>query len=160
MLRKNIYIGAGARIHYSASLCQDGGKIRIGSHCRIHKGVIISTYGGSIHIGDKVSVNPYTILYGHGGLDVGDYSRIAAHCVVIPSNHIFEKRDMLIGSQGSRSEGISIGKDVWLASGVKVLDGANIADGCVIAANAVFRGGAEPYSVYAGIPAKKIKERI
>ena len=38
--------------------------------------------------------------------------------------------------------------------------GVKIADGCVIAAGAVVTHDTEPYCVYAGVPAQKIKERI
>lgn len=159
ILGKNIEIGERTSIHPSANIAADGGRIVIGKRCRIHKGVIISTYGGDIVLGDDVSLNPYTIVYGHGGVVIGDKTRIAAHSVIIPSEHNFQKKDQPIGRQGSTQQGITIGKDVWIASGVKVLDGANIEDGCVIGANAVIKGKTEPYGVYVGIPAKKIKER-
>lgn len=160
VLSKNIRIGARTSIHPSASIAADGGRIVIGKRCRIHKGVIISTYGGSIVLGDDVSLNPYTIVYGHGGVVIGDKTRIAAHSVIIPSEHNFQEKGRSIGSQGSTQQGITIGTDVWIASGVKVLDGTTIEDGCVIGANAVIKGKTEPYGVYVGVPAKKIKERV
>ncbi len=49
--------------------------------------------------------------------------------------------------------------DVWLGAGVTVIDGAIIRKGCVIAAHSLVIGETEPYSVYAGNPAKKIKSR-
>lgn len=158
---KNVAIGDSARIHALACLStKGGGKITIGKRCRIHRGVILATYGGDIIIGDDVSLNPYTIVYGHGGVRIGDHCRIAAHTVIIPSDHNFERKDQTIGQQGSTQKGIEIGKDVWIAAGVKVLDGTHIKDGCVIGANAVVKGETENHGVYVGIPAKKVKERL
>lgn len=136
-----------------------GGGISLGHRCRIHKGAMLLTYGGQIELGDDVSVNPYSILYGHGGLKIGNGVRIAAHCVVIPSNHNFSDPSKPIFEQGETSLGIVIGNDVWLGTGVRVLDGIHIADGCVIAAGAVLTKSTEPFGIYAGVPAKKISSR-
>lgn len=155
----SISIGRGTTIHPSVALSAGGGRIVIGEGCCILKGAILSAYGGSIVLGKNVSVNPYSILYGHGGTVVGDDVRIAAHVVIIPAEHVFEDKKMCIHNQGIKAEGIKIGKDVWIASGVKILDGSEVSDGCVIGANAVVKGKTEPYCIYAGVPARKIKER-
>jgi acetyltransferase-like isoleucine patch superfamily enzyme len=110
-------------------------------------------------IGNNVSINPYTILYGHGGLKIGNNTRIAAHVMVIPAEHNYEDRNTLIRLQQSNKQGIEIGEDVWIGAGAKILDGTRIEKGCVIGANAVLKGKTDPYGVYVGIPARKIKER-
>jgi acetyltransferase-like isoleucine patch superfamily enzyme len=136
-----------------------GGGISMGHRCQIHPGAMLLTYGGKIELGNDVTVNPYSILYGHGGLKIGNGVRIAAHCVLIPSNHNFSDAAKPIFEQGETSQGIVIGNDVWLGAGVRVLDGVQIADGCVIAAGAVLTRSTEAYGVYAGVPAKKISSR-
>lgn len=155
-----IAIGSDSYISPFATLAAGSGKITLGKNALIQMGAIISTHGGEISIGDNVSINPYSILYGHGGIKIGNDVRIAAHVVIVAADHIFESRNKLIRHQGLSSKGIEIGNDVWIASGAKILDGAKIVDGCVIGANAVVGGITEPYSVYVGAPAKKIKERV
>lgn len=54
---------------------------------------------------------------------------------------------------------IIIEDDVWIGAVVKVLDGVTIAQGCVIGANSVVTKSTEPYGIYVGIPARKIKSR-
>lgn len=154
-----IIVGQGASIHPSVVLSTHGGKIVIGENCAILKGAIIAAYGGNITLGNNVSINPYSILYGQGGLTIGNDVRIAAHSMIVPAEHIFDDKNELIRIQGLSSEGIAIGNDVWISAGAKILDGAQIKDGCVIGANAVLKGETEPHSVYVGVPAKKIKER-
>ncbi len=55
---------------------------------------------------------------------------------------------------------ISIGNDVWIGNGVSILEGVTIGDGAVIGAGALVLKDIEPYAVYAGVPAKKLKMRF
>lgn len=146
-------------IHPSAVLERRGGSIRIGSKCEIHRGTQLLAYGGSIEIGDDCSINPGCVLYGHGGLKIGSHVRIATQTVIVPANHVFSDPDRLIRDQGETRLGVRIGNDVWLGARVTVLDGVNIADGCVIGAGSVVTSSTEPYGVYVGVPARLVKCR-
>jgi acetyltransferase-like isoleucine patch superfamily enzyme len=158
--REGIVVGPGAIIRAGAVVQREGGGvIEIGPRSHIHPGAMLLSYGGDIRLGARCSVNPYSVLYGHGGLTIGDHVRIAAHCVIIPSNHGFALNGVPIGEQPETRQGIRIGNDVWLGAGVRVLDGAVIGDGCVIAAGAVVRGTLEANGVYAGVPARLIRMR-
>ena len=53
-----------------------------------------------------------------------------------------------------------IGDDVWIGYGAIIMSGVKIANGSIIAAGSVVTHDTEPYSIYAGIPAKKIKDRF
>ena len=61
--------------------------------------------------------------------------------------------------QGVNRKGIKIGRDCWIGAKATILDGADIGDGCIVAAGAVVRGKIPPYSIIGGVPAKFIKER-
>lgn len=135
------------------------GTVTIGNNCELKKGCQFLSYGGKITIGNYCSVNPYTMIYGQGGVVIGNYVRIATHCVIIPSNHIFSSIDMPIFKQGLNNKGIVIEDDVWLGAGVVVLDGVRIAKGCIIGAGSVVNNDTEPYCIYVGSPARKIKTR-
>lgn len=52
---------------------------------------------------------------------------------------------------------IEIGADVWLGAKCSVLRGATIGDGATIGAHALVKGEVEPGSIYAGVPAKRIR---
>jgi acetyltransferase-like isoleucine patch superfamily enzyme len=54
----------------------------------------------------------------------------------------------------------NIGNDVWIGARAIVMDGVNVGDGAVIAANAVVTKDVLPYAIVAGIPAKEIKYRF
>lgn len=157
---QKIQIGRDASVEFGAILrCHHGGSITIGKRCRIHKGAQVLTHGGEIIIGDNLILNPYAILYGHGGFQIGDNVLIAAHTVVLPANHVFERTDIPIKAQGLTKEGIRIGSDVWLGSGVRVLDGVTIGDSCVIGAGAVLTKSTRPRGLYVGVPARRVRDR-
>lgn len=158
----NPHVKIGAKTFLSTGISLNtrcGGEIIIGKNCQLQNGCQFITYGGNIKMGNRCSVNPYTILYGQGNLTIGNDVRIAAHCVIIPSNHVFSRRDIPITDQGLINRGITICDDVWIGCGVRILDGVSIAKGCVIAAGSVVNKSTIEYGIYAGVPAKLIKMR-
>lgn len=157
----NVRIALSARVSRSAVIhAQYGGHIEVGDGCEIEEFALIKSYGGSIVIGEGCFVGPGCILYGHGGLRIGRYVKIAGQCVIIPSNHRFDNIDQSIFLQGEDSRGVVIEDDVWLGAGVRVLDGVTIGYGSVIGAGAVVTRNTEPYGVYVGVPATKIRSRL
>ena len=55
---------------------------------------------------------------------------------------------------------VIIGNDVWIGNNVSILEGVTIGDGAVIASGAVVTEDVEPYGVYGGVPARKIRSRF
>src|SRR5436309_3289208 len=107
--RKN-YMGMGCRIDPGL-----GGHICIGDRNKLVADVLVMAYGGRIEIGHGCSINPFTVLYGHeAGLRIGNHVLIAAHCVLVPANHIFTDPDLEIWQQGVSSKGIVVEDDVWI----------------------------------------------
>lgn len=159
-LHPDIYIGKNTIIENGAILStRYGGSISIGEGCHISNGAQILTCGGKIEIGNYSTVNPYAMVYGQGCLKIGNGVRIATQSAILPSNHIFSDRESYIYKQGLSSKGIVIEDDVWIGSGVKVLDGVTIRKGCVIGANSVVTKSTEEYGIYVGISARKIRNR-
>ena len=58
------------------------------------------------------------------------------------------------------NEQISIADDVWIGYGSIIMGGVKINRGSIIAAGSVVVKDVESYSIYGGIPAKKIKDRF
>ncbi len=55
---------------------------------------------------------------------------------------------------------IEIGNDVWIGNNVLIMDGVKIGDGAVIGTGALVTKDIEPYSINAGIPARKLRYRF
>jgi acetyltransferase-like isoleucine patch superfamily enzyme len=154
---QDIYIHPSAYISSKAVLkAGKGGRIEIGADCEIHDYAMVLAYGGKIIIGSNTSLNPFSIAYGHGGLRIGSGVIIAAHVIIIPANHILGDFDTPLRSRGVISKGISIQDNVWLGTGVKVLDGVKIGSDAVVGAGSIVTKNIEAGTTVVGIPAKKL----
>lgn len=58
------------------------------------------------------------------------------------------------------SQKIIIEDDVWVGYGAILLSGIKVGQGSIIAAGSVVNSDVEPFSIYGGVPAKKIKNRF
>jgi acetyltransferase-like isoleucine patch superfamily enzyme len=136
-----------------------GGTIVLADWVTISDGVVIAPYGGSIEIAAGAYVGPYCVLYGHGGLVIGRNSLIAAHTVIVPMNHGFARSDVPINQQPLSREGITIGEDVWIGAGCKILDGVRIGRGSVIGAGSVVTKDVGDHCIAFGVPATVVGSR-
>src|SRR5689334_23095740 len=111
---------------------------------------------GEVELGDHTSVNPYAVV--RGRVHIGHGVRIGAHASLIGFNHTMEP-DAPVYQQPLTSKGITVGDDVWIGSNVVVVDGVGIGDHSVIGAGAVVTNDVPPWSVMAGNPARRIRDR-
>jgi acetyltransferase-like isoleucine patch superfamily enzyme len=153
------YLSSSARLQLKSDGRHFGGKIIIGDDVTISDGVIIATYGGTVAIGSRAYVGPYCVLYGHGGLRIGSNTMIGAHTVIVPANHSFNRTDIPLNLQPTRTQGITIADDVWIGARCCILDGVNIGRGAVIGAGAVVTKDIDAYSVAFGVPALVMRSR-
>lgn len=158
---KNITLGNNVVLEGHARLIANGedASIVIGSDTTISPYSLIKANGGKIRIGEQCSVNDYAILYGYGGIVIEDNVHIAAHAVIVASEHDYDKLETGRFSIDIKGRGIKIEKDVWVGTNAVILDGVTIGTGSVIGAGAVVTKDIPRFSIAAGVPAKIIKNR-
>ena len=157
-----IFLADGVVLEKHSRLCANGanGRIRIGEYTTIYPYALLKTNNGSIEIGKGSTVNDYSVLYGFGGIVIGDDVHIAAHTVIIASEHDYTKLGNNSFSQDMIGKGVKIEDNVWVGAGAVILDGVTIGRGAVIGAGAVVVSDIPPDSIAVGVPAKVIKKRI
>lgn len=155
ILGKNVHIEENAIIRIKGT-----GKINVGEFTEILDGVILMSYfNGNITIGNHCSINPYTIIYGVADTTIGNNVMIAGHCMIIPNNHGYSRKDIPMQHQENIYKGIKIEDDVWIGHGCSILDGSIIRKGAIVAAGSVVNTDIPEFSIYGGIPAKLIRYR-
>ena len=136
-----IIIGAGSTIISNTTFyCEnEGSQIIIGNDFTMQGGSIASIEGNKVVIGNNC-------MFSYG-IDIrnGD------------SHSIIRKVDKTKINKGGD---IIIGNNVWLTANVKVLKNVHIASDVVGNSSVVTSDLADSFCVYAGIPAKKVKEGI
>ena len=93
---------------------------------------------------------------GIGKILIGKDVLIGPNVVIRSSNHKYEDPKIPIKSQGMTNGEIIIKDNVWISSNCVILPNCIIGEGSVVAAGAVVTKDIEPYSIYGGIPAKKL----
>lgn len=114
-----------------------------------------------IEIGERVAIRPQTIIMANdiARIIIGNDVLIGSGAHFYAANHAFDRPDVKIIDQGhSPAEDLVIEDDVWIGANAIILPGVRIGRHSVIAAGSVVTQSVEPYSVYAGIPARKIKD--
>lgn len=118
--------------------------------CEIRSGV-------NLHIGKGSIIGDNCILDARQGIYIGENVNLSSEVHLWTEAH--DVNDPYFRSMPCNHGPIHIGNRVWLGSNVTVLDKVNIGEGAVVCSGAVVTKDVEPYTIVAGIPARKIGER-
>ena len=117
------------------------GDVEIGDDCSIWYGAVLRGDVNPIRVGNRVNIQDGAVLhtlYKKSVVEIGDDVSVGHNAII---------------------HGASVGSNVLVGMGAILMDGANIPDNTIIAAGAVVLSNAQLESgIYAGIPAKKVKE--
>ena len=116
------------------------GDVRIARDASIWYGAVLRGDAGSITIGERSNVQDGVVIHA----TQGESTTVIGRDVTIGHNAVVH--------------GARIGNDVLIGMGAVVLDNAVVPDGTVVAAGAVLSNAVLEPGIYAGIPAKKVKE--
>jgi len=117
------------------------GDVEMGDQCSIWFNAVVRGDVNSIRIGNKVNIQDGAVI----------------HCT-------YEKTKVNLGNNVSVGHnalvhGCNVEDNVLIGMGAIVMDNCYIEENCIIAAGAVLLEGTrvESWSIYAGVPAKKVK---
>ena len=116
-------------------------------------------HNGGVIIGDGVEIGCFTTVC-RGTIDntiIGEYTVIDDFVHVAHNAQIGKYCTIVARSEiGGNAR---IGDRVWLGQGCIIKNQVKVADGCLIGSGAVVLKDTEPMGVYAGVPAKRIRDR-
>ena len=166
--KKYLIMGSKTKLHdgvYIDALSARLGGVFLGDHVvlgrntRIECSGSLSSLGIGVKIGNRSTFAGDCFFGAAGGIEIGEDVVAGQKIRFHSENHNYGDINVLIKDQGVTHQGIKIGNNCWIGAGAVFLDGAELGDGCVVAANAVVAKKFPGNVVIGGIPAKIIKKR-
>lgn len=115
--------------------------------------------GQTIKFGDRVTLQLRCSI--HGCVQIGDDTLLAPDCFISSGSHVFDKDQSLsIREQDclyQSSRPVVIGQRSWLGIRTWIAPGLILAEGTITGANSVITKNTSENSVYAGVPAGKLR---
>lgn len=132
--------------------------VSISENVVMHIGLQIRT-PWKLSIGKGSIIGDHCTLDARSGLVIGSNVNISSNVSIWTLQHDYRNPDFACPTPNERRLDVRIEDRVWLGCNVIVLPGVTIGEGAVCCGGCVVTKDVEPYSVVAGIPAKKIGER-
>ena len=138
VVRRELYRAVGFRVGgatLSPHLTFKSSNVDIGDHVFINEGCSFDNLE-RVTIGDYVHVGP-DVLFGTSSHRIGDSMMRAGNVFFAP----------LVVSAGC-----------WIGARAVLLPGVTVGEGCIVAAGAIVTKDCLPHGLYAGVPAKRIRD--
>ncbi|MBH2768757.1 acetyltransferase [Serratia marcescens] len=141
--------------------------------------------GQYVHLADdaileEVEMGDYSYTAGHNQIfyaTIGKFVSIASYARINPGNHptyqriaqhhfTYRASEYGLGEDDAaffdwrREHHVTVGHDVWIGHNAILMPGVSVGNGAVIGSAAVVTKDVEPYSIVAGVAAKKIGMRF
>jgi maltose O-acetyltransferase len=130
--------------------------IDLAEDVRVLPGSHFGGMDGRIRLGAGVMVNRGCMIQAVADVTVGARVFIGPGVKVIASTHRIGPREHRAGEWIGKP--IQIGEGSWIGAGAMILPGVTIGEGCIVAAGAVVTDDCEADGLYAGIPARRVRD--
>lgn len=154
-------LGTNVQISDKASI-YNADQIEIGDNSRIDDFCIVS---GKVSIGKHVHITPMNLVAGgEKGIVIYDYCALAYNCQVFTQSDDYSGKTLTNSTipkkyKAEIKEPVVIKKHVIIGAGSIIMPGVTIEEGCSIGAMTLVNKSTQPWGIYFGIPAKKLKDR-
>lgn len=127
--------------------------MKIGRQVSILRGTIV-IHPDRIRIGNNCIIGFQCFLGGETGIEIGNQVNISSFSILLGGYHDINKSgfDVVL-------KPLVIEDYAWIATRAILMSGIRVGRGAVVGAGAVVTRNVPPYTVVAGVPARKIGER-
>lgn len=163
-------LGINTQIVGSVNKRKDGAKINIGNDSLIQGTIVTETEEATLTIGNNVFVGGGSVIDCVKSITIYDDVLVASNCLIMDSdNHSISyslrKKDLSDWRDNcghdwttTKSKCVILGKGCWIGANSIILKGVEIGEGAVVGAGSVVTKNIEPYTIWAGNPARLIRE--
>jgi acetyltransferase-like isoleucine patch superfamily enzyme len=145
-----VELGRGVRI-----IVAEGGGMTIGPGTLIEPGCLIHVRRGRLALGANSFVGQHSVIVANELVEIGADAMIGENVTIRDANHRTDGAPYRL--QGCAAEPVTIGANVWLAAGVKVLAGVHLGRDMVAGAGTVVTGSFADGTTIVGVPARAVQ---
>ncbi len=153
---KNVFISKKASI-YTPNKISISHDVRIDDFCFLV---------GDVTIGNFVHLAPYASIHGTGGgtVTLKDFSGLSSYCTIYSGSDDYSGEVMtnpMVDGEFKKEKFSDVVLERHAVVGLHsvILPGAYIAEGCALGAMCMLSKPTDPWGIYTGIQAKRVKER-
>ncbi len=126
---------------------------RLGPGCHIYPGARIWA-PWNLEAADSVAIADGAEVYNAAPLSLGSHAIVSQGAYLCGATHDYDRADFPL-----LAFTMDLGPYSWICARATVAPGVNIGEGAVLGLGSIATHSLEPWSVYAGIPARRVKDR-
>lgn len=159
------FANVGHNVHISDRASIYGAdRIFLGSNVRVDDFCVLAAGEGGIYIGNYVHIAAGSSLIGAGKITMSDFSGLSSRVSIYSSSDDYSGASLTNPTVPDKFRRVSnapvyLGRHVIVGSGSVVLPGIRLEEGVAIGALSLVTQHCEAFGIYAGTPAKRIKDR-
>ena len=139
-------------------------RISLGNNVRIDDYCVLSAGINGIFVGQYVHIAVYSSLIGVGKITLSDFCNISSRVAIYSSNDDYSGASMTNPTVPGEYTCVThadvfLGKHVIIGSGSVILPGVNLGEGAAVGALSLINKNCESFGIYAGSPARRLKNR-
>nr|WP_298898264.1 acyltransferase [uncultured Altererythrobacter sp.] len=156
-------VGENVQISDRASFYR-ASRIKIGNNVRIDDYCVLSAGEGGIEIGNHVHIAVGATLIGAGAISICDFANISSRVSIYSSSDDYSGATLTNPTVPEEYKNVLhapvfLGRHVLIGSGAVVLPGVRLGEGVAVGALSLVNRDCAEFGIYAGVPAKRVKER-
>ncbi len=109
---------------------------------------------GKLKIGKGSIIGDKALLDARNGITIGKNVNFSSNISIYTEQH--DHRDPMFRCNSSDAFSVNIGDRAWIGPNAIILHGVHIGEGAVVAAGSVVTKDVPPFTIVAGVPARKI----
>jgi galactoside O-acetyltransferase len=156
-------VGTNVRIAKSCTILGLA-NISLGNNVRIDGGAVITATAAPVEIGSYVHIGGHCFLFGAGGISIGDFCTTSQGVKLYSGSDDYSGETLTNPTVPASLKKLEIGKivlarHVIVGSTSVVLPGCELGEGVAVGALSLVTASLPAWGIYAGNPAKKIRDR-
>ena len=157
-------VGANVRVHETCVLVGLEA-MSFGSNVRVDPFAVLTAAGGTLSVGDFVHLSSHLFLSAGAGVEIGDFVALSVGVKLFSRSDDYSGQYLTNPTVPSDYTApppagpVRIGRHAIVGAGTVILPEVTVGEGAAVGANSLVSRSLEPWTIYAGAPAVRVRAR-